>query len=237
MRFNKLLALRIVRYLILLGFLGLLLTTYLAYHINKETEAYIYDRVEELPSTYTALVLGASVRRNGELSTMLRDRVESALLLYNKGKIKRFLVSGDNRTTNYNEPVAMKKYLLERGVPEEDIFMDFAGFDTYDSVYRASYIFEVDSAIVVSQRFHLPRAVYIARSMGLNFYGYNGDRREYELESRNRFREVAANVKAWIELLINKEPHFKGDKIPITGKNKVEFVLDAFNKELVFVKL
>ena len=219
MRFNKLLALRIVRYLILLGFLGLLLTTYLAYHINKETEAYIYDRVEELPSTYTALVLGASVRRNGELSTMLRDRVESALLLYTKGKIKRFLVSGDNRTTNYNEPVAMKKYLLERGVPEEDIFMDFAGFDTYDSVYRASYIFEVDSAIVVSQRFHLPRAVYIARSMGLNFYGYNGDRREYELESRNRFREVAANVKAWIELLINKEPHFKGDKIPITGKN------------------
>jgi len=219
MRFNKLLALRIVRYLILLGFLGLLLTTYLAYHINKETEAYIYDRVEELPSTYTALVLGASVRRNGELSTMLRDRVESALLLYNKGKIKRFLVSGDNRTTNYNEPVAMKKYLWRRGVPEEDIFMDFAGFDTYDSVYRASYIFEVDSAIVVSQRFHLPRAVYIARSMGLNFYGYNGDRREYELESRNRFREVAANVKAWIELLINKEPHFKGDKIPITGKN------------------
>ena len=219
MRFNKLLALRVVRYLILLGLLGLLLTTYLAYHINKETEAYIYDRVEELPSTYTALVLGASVRRNGELSTMLRDRVESALLLYNKGKIKRFLVSGDNRTTNYNEPVAMKKYLLERGVPEEDIFMDFAGFDTYDSVYRASYIFEVDSAIVVSQRFHLPRAVYIARSMGLNFYGYNGDRREYELESRNRFREVAANVKAWIELLINKEPHFKGDKIPITGKN------------------
>ena len=219
MRFNKLLALRIVRYLILLGFLGLLLTTYLAYHINKETEAYIYDRVEELPSTYTALVLGASVRRNGELSTMLRDRVESALLLDNNGKIKRFLVSGDNRTTNYNEPVAMKKYLLERGVPEEDIFMDFAGFDTYDSVYRASYIFEVDSAIVVSQRFHLPRAVYIARSMGLNFYGYNGDRREYELESRNRFREVAANVKAWIELLINKEPHFKGDKIPITGKN------------------
>lgn len=219
MRFNKLLALRIVRYLILLGLLGLLLTTYLAYHINKETEAYIYDRVEELPSTYTALVLGASVRRNGELSTMLRDRVESALLLYNKGKIKRFLVSGDNRTTNYNEPVAMKKYLLERGVPEEDIFMDFAGFDTYDSVYRASYIFEVDSAIVVSQRFHLPRAVYIARSMDLNFYGYNGDRREYELESRNRFREVAANVKAWIELLINKEPHFKGDKIPITGKN------------------
>lgn len=219
MPIKKLLALRVLRYLVLLGLLILLLTSFLAYHINDETEAYIYDSVDALPETYTGLVLGASVRRNGELSTMLRDRVESALLLYKRGKIKRFLVSGDNRTTNYNEPVAMKNYLLDRGVPEEDIFMDFAGFDTYDSVYRASYIFEVDNAIVVSQRFHLPRAVYIARRMNLNFYGYNGDRRDYELESRNRFREVAANVKAWLELLINKEPHFKGDKIPITGKN------------------
>ena len=216
---KKILALRLLRYFILVVLLVLLLTSYLSYHIKSETEQYIYDDIKKIPETYTALVLGASVRSNGELSTMLRDRVESALLLYERGKVTRFLVSGDNRTTNYNEPVAMKKYLQERGVPEEDIFMDFAGFDTYDSVYRASYIFEVDNAIVVSQRFHLPRAVYIARSMGLNFYGYNGDRREYELESRNRFREIAANVKAWLELLINKEPHFKGDKIPITGKN------------------
>ncbi|RXG15750.1 SanA protein [Leeuwenhoekiella aestuarii] len=216
---KKILALRILRYLILAALLVLILTSYLSYHIRNETEQFIYDDINTIPKTYTALVLGASVKSNGELSTMLRDRVESALLLYHRGKVNRFLVSGDNRTTNYNEPVAMKKYLQERGVPEKDIFMDFAGFDTYDSVYRASYIFEVDNAIVVSQRFHLPRAVYIARSMGLNFYGYNGDRREYELESRNRFREVAANVKAWLELLINKEPHFKGDKIPITGKN------------------
>lgn len=216
---KKLLAFRILRYLVLAALLVLILTSYLSYHIKNETEQYIYDDNTKIPQTYTALVLGASVKSNGELSTMLRDRVESALLLYHSGKISRFLVSGDNRTTNYNEPVAMKKYLQERGVPEEDIFMDFAGFDTYDSVYRASYIFEVDNAIVVSQRFHLPRAIYIARSMGLNFYGYNGDRREYDLESRNRFREVAANVKAWLELLIDKEPHFKGDKIPITGKN------------------
>ncbi|MEH6659688.1 SanA/YdcF family protein [Leeuwenhoekiella marinoflava] len=216
---KKILTLRILRYLFLAALLVLILTSYLSYHIKSETEQYIYDDINKIPKTYTALVLGASVRSNGELSTMLRDRVESALLLYHNGKISRFLVSGDNRTTNYNEPVAMKKYLQERGVPEEDIFMDFAGFDTYDSVYRASYIFEVDNAIVVSQRFHLPRAVYIARSMGLNFYGYNGDRREYELESRNRFREIAANVKAWLELSIDKEPHFKGDKIPITGKN------------------
>ena len=191
----------------------------LSYTIKNKTEAYIFDTIKEVPQTYTVIVLGASVKRNGELSTMLRDRVESALYLYRQKKVKRFLLSGDNATTNYNEPGAMKKYLLERGVPEEDIFMDFAGFDTYDSVYRAAYIFEVDHAIVVSQRFHLPRAIYIAREMDLDFYGYNGDRRNYEMESRNRFRELIANIKAWGELLINKEPHFKGKKVPITGKN------------------
>ena len=211
--------LKVLRYLVVAFLLILLLTSGLSVYIRKSTNPYIFEQAEKLPKAYTVLVLGASVRSNGELSTMLRDRVESALLLYSMGKVKRFLLSGDNGTTSYNEPVAMKKYLLERGVPEEDIFLDYAGFDTYDSVYRASYIFEVDQAIVVTQHFHLPRALYIARSMGLDYYGYIGDRRAYELESRNRYREIAANIKAWIELLIQKEPHFKGDRIPITGKN------------------
>ncbi|PHQ28790.1 SanA/YdcF family protein [Leeuwenhoekiella nanhaiensis] len=216
---NNLVFLKLLRWLIVGFLLVLLVTSGLSLYIKQTTKNYIFERTEELPETYTVLVLGASVRSNGELSTILRDRVESALLLYSQGKVKRFLLSGDNGTTSYNEPVAMKKYLRERGVPEEAIFMDFAGFDTYDSVYRASYIFEVDKAIVVTQHFHLPRAIYIARSMGLEYYGYIGDRRTYELESRNRYREIAANLKAWGELLINKEPHFKGDKIPITGKN------------------
>ncbi len=216
---TNLVFLKVLRYLVVVLVLVLLVTSGLSVYIRNTTKDYIYERVEELPEAYTVLVLGASVRSNGELSTILRDRVESALLLYAQGKVKRFLLSGDNGTTSYNEPVAMKKYLRERGVPEEAIFMDFAGFDTYDSVYRASYIFEVNRAIVVTQQFHLPRAIYIARSMGLDYYGYIGDRRAYEAESRNRFREIAANLKAWTELLINKEPHFKGDKIPITGKN------------------
>ena len=209
----------ILTILIGLVILTLLGTVGLSYHINARTDAYIYDDKSQVPEVFTVLVLGASVKSDGELSTMLRDRVESALWLYETGKVKRFLLSGDNATNSYNEPQAMKKYLLERGVPETDIFLDYAGFDTYDSVYRANYIFEVDRAIVVSQRFHLPRAIYIARSMGLEFYGYNGDRRQYTSESRNRFRELVANIKAWGELLVNKEPHFKGDRIPITGKN------------------
>lgn len=191
----------------------------LSLRIKYTTKNYIFSNQVNLPEAYTVIVLGASVKSDGELSIMLRDRVESALLLYKEGKVKRFLLSGDNGSTYYNEPSAMKKYLLERGVPETDIFLDYAGFDTYDSVYRASYIFDVDRAIVVSQRFHLPRAIYIARSMDLDFYGYTGDRRIYEQESRNRLRELLANLKAWGELLIDKEPHFLGDKIPITGTN------------------
>ena len=219
MKLKKELLFKIVCYFLLVFILMLVSISMLSYHIKSYSEPYIYDNSSEMPEVYSVIVLGASVLPSGELSTMLKDRVESALLLYEQGKVQRFLVSGDNGTTTYNEPIAMKKYLRERGVPEESIFMDFAGFDTYDSVYRASYIFEINNAIVVSQRFHLPRAIYIARKMGLNYYGYNGDRREYDMESRNRYREIAANVKAFLELLINKEPHFKGDKIPITGKN------------------
>ncbi|MEH6406833.1 MAG: ElyC/SanA/YdcF family protein [Leeuwenhoekiella sp.] len=207
--------------LIVLGtlLLFILLTAALSYHIKKSTESYVYDDASRLPGAYTVLVLGASVKSDGELSTMLRDRVESALTLYKLGKVSRFLLSGDNATAAYNEPMAMKKYLVERGVPEKDIFLDFAGFDTYNSIYRASYIFNVDKAIVVSQRFHLPRAIYIARSMHLDFYGYNGDLRNYKSESVNRFREKLANLKAWGELLIHRDPHFKGEKIPITGNH------------------
>ncbi|WP_416440862.1 vancomycin high temperature exclusion protein [Leeuwenhoekiella sp. A16] len=201
-------------------FMGLIVFTLsLSYHIQKISKPYIYDSPSKLPETYTVIVLGASVKRDGKLSTILRDRVESALRLYRLGKVKRFLLSGDNGTAYYNEPMAMKKYLLERGVPETDIFLDFAGFDTYNSVFRASYIFNVDKAIVVSQHFHLPRVIYIARSMNLDYYGFNGDLHNYDLASRNQIREKLASVKAWGELLINREPHFKGEKIPITGKN------------------
>ncbi|MEZ7495318.1 ElyC/SanA/YdcF family protein [Leeuwenhoekiella aequorea] len=219
MRVKKIVLLKLLGYLTLAFVVLLLFVSTLSYRIKSYSEPYIFDTAAETPKVYSVIILGTSVLSNGELSTMLRDRVESALLLYKTGKVTRFLVSGDNGSTSYNEPQAMKRYLRERGVPEEAIFMDYAGFDTYDSIYRASYIFEIDNAIVVSQRFHLPRAIYIARQMGLNYYGYNGDRRAYDLEMRNRFREILANVKAFFELTFNKEPHFKGDKIPITGKN------------------
>ncbi|MGB5943545.1 MAG: ElyC/SanA/YdcF family protein [Leeuwenhoekiella sp.] len=210
---------KLFRWCVAAAALTLLFVAGLALYIKHYSEPYIFDSKEEVPKTYTALVLGASVKSNGQLSTMLRDRVQSTLLLYRAGKVQRFLLSGDNGTTFYNEPQAMKNYLLEHNVPEKDIFLDFAGFDTYDSVYRASYIFEVDHAIIITQQFHLKRAVYIARKMGLNYYGYEADRRDYPSKTINGLRELIANVKAWAELLVEKEPYFKGEKVPITGQN------------------
>lgn len=189
----------------------------LSSHIKETTSEYIFAKAEDVPEAYTVIVLGASVKSNGNLSVILKDRVESALQLYHLGKVKRFLLSGDNGTQSYNEPKAMKKYLMERGVNEDHVFLDYAGFDTYDSMYRAAAIFEVDRAIIVTQNFHLPRAVYIARKLGLDYVGYIGDKHVYAHEDSNKKRELLANVKAYLELIFRKEPTYLGEKIPIDG--------------------
>lgn len=117
----------------------------------------IYRQVSEVPHKQAALVLGAQVYRNGSLSRTLRDRVMLGIELYKAGKVEKLLVSGDHGRLDYDEVNSMRKFILKRGVPAEDIFMDHAGFDTYDSLYRARAIFEVKSAVLVSQAFHLRR--------------------------------------------------------------------------------
>lgn len=186
-------------------------------HVKSSTKDQTYHNINEVPQAYTVIVLGASVRSNGDLSTMLEDRVSSALSLYRAGKVSRFLLSGDNGTKSYNEPKAMQLYLINQGVPEEDIFLDYAGFDTYDSMYRASSVFNVKEAIVVTQKFHLPRALFIANRLGLDYYGFIGDKHIYQRENANKRRELLANVKAYLELGISKEPTYLGAKIPIDG--------------------
>tara|TARA_R110002051_G_scaffold107616_2_gene180505 strand:+ start:54105 stop:54776 length:672 start_codon:yes stop_codon:yes gene_type:complete len=206
--------------------LGLVFVFGLSSHIKSSTSSSIFAKAEDVPNSYTVIVLGASVRANGNLSTILKDRVESALQLYTDGKVKRFLLSGDNGTIHYNEPEAMKEYLMERGVPEEHIFLDYAGFDTYDSMYRASAVFDVKDAVVVTQNFHLPRALYIARKLNLNYVGYIGDKHIYAHENSNKKRELLANVKAYLELTFKNEPTYLGDKIPIDGPPQSSYSLD-----------
>jgi SanA protein len=127
--------------------------------------------LENVPSSPVAIVFGAGLRRDGSPTLILRDRVETAVKLYQSGKVKKILMSGDNRFVDYNEPASMKEYALALGVPEADIVLDFAGRRTYDTCYRAKYIFGVDQAVLVTQQFHLPRAVYTCRSLGMDVVG------------------------------------------------------------------
>ena len=178
-------------------------------------QPYIFTEMEKLPQAETVLVLGASVYRNKILSDMLKDRADTAIELYKAGKIRNFLISGDNRQKNYNETATIEKYLLSQAIPQEKIFLDYAGFDTYDSLYRARDIFKVENIIIATQNFHLPRAVYLARQLGLDAYGFRADKRGYKNIWLNIGREKLANVKAFFDINLDSKPQFLGQEIPI----------------------
>jgi SanA protein len=141
--------------------------------------------------------------------------VDTALTIYEAGTVNRILVTGDNSTLQYNEVVPVRQYLLERGVPADHIFLDYAGFNTYDSMYRARDVFEVDSAIIVTQAFHMPRAVYIAQALGISVQGYPS--RITDVYFSNHIREILARVKSVMEVLLQRQPRFLGQTYPIEG--------------------
>jgi len=214
---------KMIKYSIALSLLILVLITVINLLIVSKSRGYIYADIQKIPNAYTAIVLGALVSNNGQPSDFLKDRMDVAIELYKNKKIKRFLLSGDHGRVDYDEVNAMKNYLISKGIDTKDIFLDHAGFDTYNSMTRAKEIFRINDAIVVSQEFHLSRAVYLARSKGITAYGIKADKRKYTSIKRLRIREVFANVKAFIEVLINKRPHFSGNQIPITGDSRLSY--------------
>jgi SanA protein len=146
------------------------------------TAAYASSRVytiEDVPTHPVAIVFGAGLSRNGAPSAVLRDRIEAAAQLYFGGKVQKLLMSGDNRFVDYNEPGAMLSYAVELGVPEKDIVLDYAGRRTYDTCYRARYIFGVKDAILVTQNFHMARALYTCNILGVSAQGVPADARRY----------------------------------------------------------
>ncbi len=183
--------------------------------IHFQSRSYIESTVENLPQADTAIVLGAGINSKGELSTIFKDRIEGGIALYQAGKVKTILVSGDDGQLEYNEVNPAREYLLVRGIPSEDIFLDHAGFDTYSSMYRARDIFLITSTIVVTQSFHLPRAVFLARNLDIEAHGLSTDQHSYRI--KNNFRELLANVKAMMNVMFNRTPKYLGEEIPITG--------------------
>jgi len=206
-------------FLIVLGF-GLLSIFIIATNIiiYKESKPYIYTDTAEVPDAQVALIPGAAIFTNGALSSIYTDRVNVAIKLYEAKKVSKILVSGDNSTVSHNEVNPVRLYLLSKGIPDQDIFLDHAGFDTYSTMYRARDIFRVSSVLITTQSFHLPRAVFIARRLGIKAYGVSSD--TGHLLFSNYIREVFANEKAVFNLIFNRKPKYLGEEIPISGDGR-----------------
>lgn len=179
---------------------------------------------ENAPEAPVAVVFGAGLNRDGTVTAVLRHRVEAAVDLYFQGKVQKLLMSGDNRFVDYNEPGAMYDFAVQLGVPPEDIVLDYAGRRTYDTCYRARDIFGVQQALLVTQRFHLPRALFLCRQMGLEANGVNADQLPYRRLSQLiwNVREIPATWVAMWEALISKPEPVLGDAEPIFPENSGE---------------
>jgi SanA protein len=174
--------------------------------------------IDDAPDGYSvAIVFGAGLHWDGSPTPVLRDRVKAAVELYDQGKVQKLLFSGDNRFLEYNEPGAMHDYAVELGVSEEDIVLDFAGRRTYDTCYRANAIFKVDHAILVTQRFHLPRALFLCDQLGIVSQGVESDLRVYSSYSLRywNLREILATMSAIWDVWIQRPVPVLGDELPI----------------------
>ncbi len=163
------------------------------------------------------LILGCGVRADGSPSLMLRDRLDMGLRLYEAGVAPKLLMSGDHSRTDYDEVNTMKDYAMAAGVPSEDVFMDHAGFSTYESMYRARDIFCAEKIVIVSQGYHLSRAVYDARALGLDAYGMAAEDIRYAGQFMRDLREILARCKDFFYCLLRPEPTFLGETIPVSG--------------------
>ncbi|MFC0345620.1 SanA/YdcF family protein [Epilithonimonas hispanica] len=206
----------LIKIFLLLLVAGFLFILFANFSIKKYSNDYISNYLEEVPTEKTALVLGTSkALSNGNPNLYFSYRIKATAELYKAGKIQYIIVSGDNSVEGYNEPEEMKNDLVAEGIPAEKIFEDFAGFRTLDSVVRAKEIFGQNSYIIISQKFHNERAVFLARKYGIEAYVYNAKDVNKYAGLKTNLREYLAKAKVYVDLLFGVEPKFGGDKILI----------------------
>lgn len=205
----------IIAGLILAAALIFLVDGYVKYNANR----YIVspEEAERLQSVDCIIVLGCQVKSTGEPSDMLADRLKRGISLYKEGVSDKIIMSGDHGQKEYDEVNAMKEFAISSGVPSSDVFMDHAGFSTYESMYRAKEIFKADKIIIVSQEYHLYRALYIAKSLGIEAYGVSADYNTYAGQSYREVREILARCKDFVKTIFKPEPTFLGEVIPVSG--------------------
>lgn len=175
------------------------------------------DAAAALPDIDCILVLGCQVKSNGTPSHMLEDRLRRGIALFEAGIAPKLLMSGDHGHADYNEVGTMKRYATDAGVSSSDVFMDHAGFSTYESLYRAKHIFQVQKVVIVTQKYHLYRALHIADALGLEAWGVAADYRSYAGQLNREVREILARVKDFGTGFLKPEPTYLGEPIPITG--------------------
>ncbi len=222
----------IIKILILAVVIALCINAYVTLSVRDDIvlvsdgSEFNYDEIKACKSIepQCILVLGCAVWGRDEPSPMLKDRLDTAIALYHEGVAPKILMSGDNSVEHYNEPYCMLKYALEQGVPDEDIFLDFAGFSTYESIYRAKAVFCVDRMIVVTQKYHLFRTLKVCEALDVEAKGAASDQRQYRGRYYREFREVFARNKDFVKGIIKMKPTYLGDEIPIDGDGRVTHI-------------
>ncbi|MDO8576180.1 MAG: ElyC/SanA/YdcF family protein [bacterium] len=202
-------------FVVILGLIALAMMVPIV--IRIAVEPFIVPSIRDVPRTDAALVLGASVYR-GSPSPILAERADVAIALYKAGKVSKILVTGDNGALSYDEVTPVRKYLLDAGIASQDIFLDHAGFDTYSSMYRAREVFLARSLTIVTQDFHLPRALWIARHLGLEAYGIIAEGGEHS--PYDYLREIPASIKALFNVLTDRQPKYLGPTLPLSGNGE-----------------
>ncbi|MBC9813931.1 YdcF family protein [Crocinitomicaceae bacterium CZZ-1] len=207
---------RLFKYGVILLLLIIGFTVFCNWKIAGDTKAYVFDRISDVPQQKVGVLLGTSkLLKNGNSNQYFTNRIEAAVQLFEQDKIQYIIVSGDNSSKEYNEPEDMKIALVERGIPENRIILDYAGFRTFDSVIRAKEIFGQTKYVIISQKFHNQRAVYIARKNGIEAYGFNAEDVKNYGGFKTKVREIFARNKVFIDQLIGQKPKFLGEKIEI----------------------
>ncbi len=213
----------IVKIIIIIVVLLVILVFGINFYVKASTKKQIIDNESELSNLSDVdciLILGAGVRNNAP-SPMLEDRLLKGIELYNKNISNKIIMSGDHGREEYDEVNIMKDFAIDKGIKSEDIFMDHAGFSTYESIYRAKEIFEAKKIIIVTQSYHLYRALYIANSLGIEAYGVSADLRTYTNQLSREIREIVARDKDFIKCIYKPKPTYLGDTIPVSGNGDI----------------
>jgi SanA protein len=207
---------KLFKWALLLSPFGLFAIICIDSYVLIEAENQTFQNTSQIPFNEVGLLLGTSKHmNNGSVNPYYKSRIDATLALYNANKIEFVLISGDNGRTNYNEPILFKNDLRKLGIPENKIFLDYAGFSTLDSVLRAQKIFGLKQFTVISQRFHNERAIFLANQKGIKAIGFNAEDVVGKNSIKTELREYLARIKACLDILLNVQPKYLGEKIAI----------------------